>query len=48
MQASLDLNLENKLTEELKTSNESIQKLITQVLEMKPALKRLFEDASLL
>ena len=48
MQASLDLNLENKLTEELKTSNESIQKLITELLEMKPALERLFEDTSLL
>ena len=48
MQASLDLNLENKLTEELKTSNESIQKLTTEVLEMKPALERLFEDTSLL
>ena len=48
MQASLDFNSENIMTEELKANDENIQKLITEMQEMELALERLSEDASLL
>ena len=48
MQASLDFNLENIMTEELKANDENIQKLITEMQEMESAMERLSEDASLL
>ena len=48
MQASLDLNLDNIMTEELKANDENIQRLITEMQEMESALERLSEDASLL
>ena len=48
MQASLDFNLANIMTEELKANDENIQKLITEMQEMESAMERLSEDASLL